>query len=103
MSKRLEEILRRKQALIALCERQRNELAALGTTLWPPISVTSIGVFFGKIVHSYPLWLTGVAGWLISRRAKLLIRSAVSVRSAWKWWKTIYPLWSLWRRIRRRR
>ena len=103
MTNRLEEITRRKQTLIAQCGREREELAALWTNLRPPVTAASIGLVLAKIVKNYPLWFTGLAGWLLSRRAKLLIRSASGVRGALKWWKAIYPLWSLWRTIRRRK
>ena len=70
MNKRLKEIARRKQALIAQCEREREEFAALCGRLRLP-AAASIGLLLGKRLKAHPLLITGVTGWLVSRRVNI--------------------------------
>jgi hypothetical protein len=101
MSRRLTDIARRKQALIARCDRDREEVAELFNRVKLPVAaMTSIGLLLGKFLKAYPLLVTGITGWLVSRRVKVFARAIKTFRGMLRWWRAAYPLWSLWSKRR---
>jgi hypothetical protein len=102
VNKRLTEIARRKQALVAECDREREELAALWGRLRLP-AAASIGLLLGKVLKAHPLLFTGVTGWLVSRRVNIFTRAVRGLKGVMSWWRSAYPPWSSWSKRRGRK
>lgn len=99
MSKRQQEIARRKQELIAQCAKERLELAqALGTIR---SSLTFYGAVFGlgRMLVTHPMGVALVSSLLASGYAGKFTRSGTDLL---KFFRLARPLWSWWSKRRRR-
>jgi hypothetical protein len=94
VSRRLEEIGRRKQALIAQCAKDRAELRTFFDRIRVPVAATSLGLLIGKLLKARPLLITGIIGLLASRGAGAISRSARVIKKLFGWGRAAYRLWS---------
>ena len=92
MADRFDEIARRKEALIARCARERDELAAALERIHLPLNLGAVFARVGRMIQSYPL-AAGISSLLVSgygvkltRAAGRLVELARIVRPAWSWW-----------------
>ena len=99
MSKRLEDIAQRKQALIAHCARDREELAASCDRIRLPFGLG--GTFLGltKTLRAHPMIATGISALVVSGYGGKLTRSLAELL---RLWKLAQPLWSWWTKRRAR-
>jgi len=99
MSRRLEELSRRKQDLIIQCAEERLELAQALSSIRS--SVTLYGAVFGlgRILMAHPMVTAGISSLLASGYAGKLTNSG---RELLKLWRFARPLWSWWNTRRRR-
>ena len=93
MSSRLDELARRKQALIIQCTQEREELAAFSRRIRIPLDVRRILLTVATTLKGHPLLLAGASGLLISRRGRAVARVGLELLGLWK---TVFPLWSWW-------
>jgi hypothetical protein len=99
VSKRLEEILQRKQALIARCARDRDELAASCGRIRLPFDLGGTLLGFTKTLRAHPIIAAGVSALLVSGYAGKLTRSLAELL---RLWKLAQPLWFWWTKRRSR-
>jgi hypothetical protein len=93
VSSRLDELARRKQALIIQCTQEREELVAFCRHYRIPLDVRKILLSVGTTLKGHPLLLAGASGLLISRRGRAVAKFGLEMLGLWK---TIFPLWSWW-------
>ena len=93
MSKRLEEIARRKQALVDKAGRERAELAAACDRIRSPFEVTSTLLGIGRTLRTHPIIAAGISSFLVSGYAGKLLKSTGELL---KLWKLAQPLWKWW-------
>jgi len=98
VSKRLEEIARRKQALVERCARQRAELAAIYQRIRSPFDVSGTLVGVGRMLKSHPLIAAAISSFLVTGYAARLVRSAGELL---KLWRLVLPVWAWWRTRRK--
>lgn len=96
MSKKLAELAHRKEALLAQCARERDELGSGLGRLKTPIDLS--GVVFGvsKTLKTHPLLAAGISSLLASGYARSLVKLTGESLRLWRlllpvlrWWKTI--------------
>jgi len=97
VNKRLEELGRRKQSLIARCTQEREEVAGYFERCRPHLDLTKTLASIGNTLKSHPLLVAGASGFLMSGRARGFSRLALEVVGVWR---AIGPLWSWWRKRR---
>jgi len=100
VSNRLEEIARRKQALVEKAGRERAELAAAYDKIRAPSSLISTFVGVGRALKSHPMVAAGVSTFLVSGYAGKLWKSSGELFTLWRLTR---PLWDWWRRKGKRR
>jgi hypothetical protein len=98
MNSRLEEIARRKRALIERCREERLELGLVGQRMRSPFNVGGKVLGFGKALKTHPLIAAGLSTFLFSGYAIKLLRSSGELL---KLWRLTLPIWSWWRKRRR--
>ncbi len=98
MSKRLDEIARRKQALVAKAGRERAELATAWSHIYAPFDVTSILAGITRRLKSYPMIAASVSGFLVSGYISKLVKSSGKI---FIFWRLARPFWAWWRRKRK--
>ena len=91
MSNRLEEIARRKQALIERCAAERSALHAAWSQIRSPFHVTTTLVTITRMLKTYPLLAAGVSSLLVSGYGSKLTRSAGELV---KLWRLVLPVWA---------
>jgi len=98
VSKRFEEIARRKQALLDKARLERLEVAAAYARIRSPWDLG--GTFFrmARTLRAHPLATAGLSSFVISGFGKRLLRSA---RFVFKLRRLVLPLWVWWMRRRR--
>ena len=99
MASRLEELGRRKQALINEAAQERNELARNYANLKAPFDVRSRVFGIGRVLKSYPIVAAGVSSLLASGYAGKALRSSGQLLPVLK---LALPIWS-WLRKRRKK
>lgn len=99
MSSRLEEIARRKQALIQRCHEERAELSLVRQRLSSPFQVSSKIVGIGRLLKTHPIIAAGISSFLVSGYAGKLLRSSAE---AIRLWRLALPIWTWWRKRRKR-
>ena len=100
MSRRFEEIARRKQLLIDRCARDRDELAASCHRIHLPLGPGAVLTVLGKTLKSYPILVAGISSLLVGGYARTLTKSAGTL---FKLGQAILPFWSWWTRRRNRK
>ena len=98
MNSRLEEIARRKRALIERCREERRELRLVGQGLRSPLNFSGKVLGFGRALKTHPLIAAGLSTFLVSGYAGKLLRSSGMLL---KLWRLALPVWA-WLRERRR-
>jgi hypothetical protein len=90
---RLEEIARRKQALVDRCAREREELSACFSRVRLPLNFGAVLWGLGRTLKTYPIAVAGISSLLVSgyggkmtRSAGELLRLAQVVQPLWSWW-----------------
>ncbi len=99
MSNRLEEIARRKQALIEKAARERAELAAAYDRIRYPFDIGGTLLGLSRTLKTHPLIAAGISSFLVSGYAGKLLRSTGEVV---KLWRLVLPIWHWWQRRRKR-
>lgn len=99
MSKRSEEIARRKQSLVDKANRERVELAAAFGEIRAPFDMTSTLVGIGRVLRTHPIIAAGISSFLVSGYAGKLLRTSGEI---FKVWRLALPLWGWWQSKRKR-
>ena len=97
MTSRLEDIARRKQALIDRAAQERTELAAAYARIKSPLNLSSTLLGIGRALKSHPMIAAGVSSFLVSGYAGRLLKSTGELL---KLWKLALPIWHWWTRRR---
>ena len=98
MSNRLEEIARRKQALIDKAARERAELANAFDRIRAPINVGAALLGVGRALKTHPIIAAGISSLLVSGYTGKLMKSTGEIV---KLWKLTRPLWNWWQQKRK--
>ena len=98
MSKRLEDIARRKLALINKAARERASLAAASADIRASLDLGSTLIGIGRALKTHPLIAAGASSFLVSGYAARLARSAGALL---KLWKLVLPIWAWWKMRRK--
>lgn len=98
MSKRLEDIARRKLALIDKAARERANLAAASANIRSSLDVSSTLIGIGRALRTHPLIAAGASSFLVSGYAGKLAKSAGALL---KLWKLALPIWAWWTKRRK--
>jgi hypothetical protein len=98
VSKRLEEIARRRQALIGRCAEQRAEIAAAYRRIRSPFDVSGTLVGVGRTLKTHPLIAAAISSFLISGYAGRLLKGSGELL---KLWRLVLPVWAWWRSRRK--
>jgi hypothetical protein len=92
MANRFDEIARRKEALIARCAQERDELSAALERIHLPLNLGAVFARLGRMIQSYPL-AAGISSLLVTgysvkltRTAGKLMELARIFQPAWSWW-----------------
>ena len=99
MANRLEEIARRKQALVDKAAHERTELARNYANLKSPFDMSSTVLGLGRALKTHPIVAAGLSSFLVSGYAGKALRSASQLLQLWK---LTQPIWS-WLRKRRKK
>ena len=99
MASRLEDIARRKQALIAKAAQERTEVARNYANLKSPFDISSRVSGIGRVLISHPIVAAGLSSFLVSGYAGKALRSSGQLLRVLK---LAQPIWS-WVRKRRKK
>jgi hypothetical protein len=99
VSKRFEEIARRKQALIEKARLERIELAVACSRISSPFDLSGVLFRVVRVLRAYPLATAGVSSFVIGSLGKKVARWG---RLLFKVRRLILPLWAWWMKRRRR-
>ena len=97
MANRLEEIARRKQALIDKAAQERADLARSYANLKSPFDLSSTVLGIGRTLKTHPIVAAGLSSFLVSGYAGKLLKSSIE---ALHLWKLAQPIWNWWRKRR---
>ena len=98
MSNRLEEIARRKQALVEKAGRERAQLASAWNSIHAPFDVTSTLVRISRSLKTHPIVAAALSSFLVSGYASKLLKSSGGI---FIFWRLGRQLWDWWRRRRK--
>ena len=98
MTSRLEDLARRKQALIAKAAQERTELATAYARIKSPLDLSSALLGIGRTLKTHPMIAAGVSSLLVSGYAGRLLKSTGELL---KLWKLALPFWAWWRKRRK--
>ncbi|MGZ8443434.1 MAG: hypothetical protein ACXW6K_07110 [Candidatus Binatia bacterium] len=99
MANRLEDIARRKHALIDKAAHERTEIVRNYANLKSPFDMSSTFLGLGRALKTHPLVAAGLSGFLVSGYAGKALRSASQLLQLWT---LTQPIWS-WLRQRRKK
>jgi hypothetical protein len=97
VSKRSEEIARRKQSLVEQANRERFELAAAFREMRAPFDMTSTLLGIGRLLRTHPIFAAGISSFLVSGYAGKLLKTSGEIV---KVWRLALPLWGWWQKRR---
>jgi hypothetical protein len=97
MSKRFDEIARRKEILIQRCAQEREELAAAFHRIYLPFNLGAVLIKAGKLFRAHPL-AAGVSSLFVTGYGVKLMRAVGKLLEMGRF---IRPLWSWWSQRRR--
>jgi len=97
MANRLEEIARRKQALIDKAAQERANLSRNLADLKSPFDMSATVLGIGRALKTHPIVAAGLSSFLVSGYAGRLLKSTGEVLQLWK---LAQPIWSWWRKRR---
>jgi len=95
MANRLEEIARRKQALIDKAAQERAALSRNFVDLKSPFDMSTKVMGIGRALKTHPIFAAGLSSFLVSGYAGRLLKSTSEVL---QFWKLAQPIWSWWRK-----
>ena len=98
MSSRLDNIARRKQALIEKAALERLELTTACRRIRSPIDIDGKLFGIGRIISSHPLLAAGLSTFLIGGFGKKMFRITSALL---KLWRVVLPILNLWPKRRR--
>jgi hypothetical protein len=90
VSNRLEEIARRKRALIERCAEERVELSGAYRQIHSPLQLSIALVGVSRLLKTYPILAAGISSLLVSGYGSKLTRSAADLV---KLWRLTLPVW----------
>jgi hypothetical protein len=93
VSNRLDNIARRKQALIEKAALERLELTTACRRIRSPIDIDGKLFGIGRLISSHPLLTAGVSTFLIGGFGKKIFRIASAML---KLWRVVLPILNLW-------
>ena len=99
MANRLEEITRRKQALIDKAAQERADLSRSFAALKSPFDMSSTVLGIGRALKTHPIVAAGLSSFLVSGYASKLLKSSIEVLQLWK---LAQPIWNWWRKRRKK-
>ncbi len=99
MANRLEDIARRKQALIDKAAQERADLSRNFANLKSPFDMSTAVLGIGRALRTHPIFAAGISSFLVSGYAGKLLKSTGEVLQLWK---LAQPLWSWWRKRRKK-
>ena len=99
MSKRLEELQRRKEELIGECAEERFEVAAAFSNVKSSLTLSAALHGLGRILRTHPMIAAGISSLLASGYAGRLTKSGSDLLRLLRFAR---PLWSWWSARRRR-
>lgn len=97
MANRLEEIARRKHALIDKAAQERADLARSYANLKSPFDMSLTVLGLGRTLKTHPIIAAGLSSFLVSGYASKLLKSSLEVLQLWK---LAQPIWTWWRKRR---
>lgn len=98
MSSRLDNIARRKQALIEKAALERLELTTACRRIRSPIDIDGKLFGIGRIISSHPFLAAGLSTFLIGGFGKKIFRITSALL---KLWRVVLPILNLWPKRRR--
>jgi hypothetical protein len=96
----LDELARRKQALIDRCDTERAEMSALWGKIRSPFDVSGTLLGIGRMLKTHPIIAAGISSLLVSGYATKLMKQAGELI---KLWRLALPLWGWWTKRRKAR
>jgi hypothetical protein len=93
VSSRLDNIVRRKQALIEKAALERLELTTACRRIRSPIDIDGKLFGIGRIISSHPLLAAGLSTFLIGGFGKKIFRITSALL---KLWRVVLPILNLW-------
>lgn len=90
MNNRLEEIARRKRALVERCAEERAELSHAYRQIRSPLQLSTALVGVSRFLKTYPLLAAGISSLLVSGYGSKLTRSTGELL---KLWRMVLPIW----------
>jgi hypothetical protein len=98
VSKRLDEIARRKQILIEQAAHQRAELSGICGRIRSPFELGNTLIGLSRALKTHPLIAAAASSFIVSGYASRLVKSTAELL---KLWKLIIPVWAWWRSRRK--
>jgi hypothetical protein len=98
VNKRLEDISRRKQALIDKAARERAELAAAFAKLRSPLDFSGAISTIGRTLKARPILTAGLSSLVVSGLAGRLFKGAGQIL---RFGRAALPIWAWWRMRRK--
>lgn len=95
MSSRFDEFARRKEALIAQCARERDNLSTAFGRIRSPFELGKIVIGLTRSLKAHPIVAAGISSLLASGYAGKLLRVA---GEGLQLWRLVRPLLSWWKR-----
>ena len=81
---RLDEIARRKHALIARCAEERDELSSACDAMRSPLRLGVAIAVISRLLKTYPLAAAAISSLFVSGYGNKFARSAVGVAKLWR-------------------
>ena len=97
MSKRLTDIVRRKQGLVERAARERIEVVTAFKNLRSPFDLGGTILGIGRTLKAHPMIAAGLSSLLVSGYARNLLKSAGKFLTLGR---LILPIWGWWKRRR---
>ena len=94
MASRLEDLARRKQALIDKAAQERAHLARSYADLKSPFDISGTVLGIGRALKTHPIVAAGLSSFLVSGYAGKLLKSTGELL---KLWHLARPIWGWWR------
>jgi len=93
VNSRLQEIARRKQALIDRAARERYELGKAYDSLRLPFGMSAPLLGIVRVLKTHPVITAGLSSLLVGGYASRLLRSMTEL---FKVWRIVLPIWAWW-------
>ena len=98
MSRRLEELARRKQSLVVQAARERGEVAAAVQKLHSSLDIKQTFAGLGRTLRAHPVIAAGASGMVASGLAGKLFKGAAQLIAVSR---VAAPVWAWWKRSRK--